>query len=109
MSTETIHAGAVLSGGPRGSILAPRTVTAKVMKRLALNDIVENVEFPVSEAAVHLRVGGLVGHVQLVGEPGREMAQVLDLDFKAISFPVTPGEAGVYRDADGFYVYAEAV
>lgn len=98
MTGETIHAGVVFDGG-----------TVQVMTRLEHNEIAEHVRFPHSEVCMHLNVAGLIGHVQLVGDERMPMAQLLDLDFKPISFPVTTGEGGIHRDRDGFYAYTEAV
>src|SRR5881409_1776694 len=57
-----------------------------------------------SEAACHLRVAGQVRPVKLF-EDG--MAQIHNLDGSILSFPVTAGEAGIYRDATGFYHYTD--
>lgn len=58
-----------------------------------------------SEAACHLGIAGRTLPVQIVGEPGREMCQVLTAELEPFSFPITLGEAGIYSDDQGFYGY----
>jgi hypothetical protein len=55
-----------------------------------------------SEAAMHLRIAGRQLKACLLES---DMVQIYDLDNRAISFPITAGEAGVYRDGDTFYGY----
>lgn len=74
--------------------------------RLSPGDTVR-VELPYSEACMHLRVAGAVHDVELLRDgSGLGMAQVLDHDGRPYSFPITPGEAGIYMDRRGFYAYA---
>jgi hypothetical protein len=61
------------------------------------------VEIGFSEAACHLRIAGKTMLVQLL--PDGRMAQVYDAEERKLSFPITYGEAGIYRDAAGFYHY----
>ena len=62
------------------------------------------VEIGFSEAACHLGIGGKTMTVKLLDD-GR-MAQVFDSNGKPFSFPITYGEAGIYRtDAGNFYHY----
>jgi hypothetical protein len=59
-----------------------------------------------SEAAMHLKVAGKTLPVYLF-QSGR-MVQLHNPDGSQLSFPVTPGEAGLYPNGDGtFYGYRE--
>ena len=69
---------------------------------VAVGDTV-TVNLPYSEVCMHLRVAGQRHQVRLETV---NSAQILTLDGGRVSFPVTPAEAGLYRDADGFYVTA---
>jgi hypothetical protein len=62
------------------------------------------VEVGFSEVACHLRIAGKTMTVKLLDD-GR-MAQVFNEDGSKLSFPITYGEAGIYRtDAGHFYHY----
>lgn len=63
-----------------------------------------HVEIGFSEAACHLRIAGETRLVQLLPD-APHMVQVYDADEHKFSFPITYGEAGIYRDAAGFYHY----
>lgn len=69
------------------------------MKRINVGEIVR-VELPFSEVCMHMRVAGVSRNVEVRSDG----AQILNEDGSKFSFPVTHGEAGVYRDANGFYV-----
>jgi hypothetical protein len=56
---------------------------------------------PWSEVCVHMGVADKVMGFRVEGTPNREMVQLLTPDGTPFSFPITPGEAGLYRDADG--------
>jgi hypothetical protein len=81
------------------------TTKATQAVRLSPGDTVR-VELPYSEACLHLKVAGAVHDVELLRDgSGLGMAQVLDDDGRPYSFPITPGEAGIYMDRRGFYTY----
>lgn len=69
-------------------------------KDLRIGDIVE-LELPFSEVCTHMKVAGQKRKVKIV----LAGAQILEADGSNFSFPVGYGEAGVYQDTDGFYVY----
>jgi hypothetical protein len=57
---------------------------------------------PWSEVNMHMGIAGNTMGFEVVGTPGNEMVQLLLPDTgQPFSFPITPGEAGLYRDADG--------
>lgn len=58
------------------------------------------VTLPHSEVCMHLRVAGQRRPVTVLSDG----AQIRHDDGSQLSFPVTHGEAGFYRDADGLYV-----
>lgn len=58
-------------------------------------------ELPFSEVCMHLGVAGKPMLCRVVGTAGSEMVQLLDEDGAPFSFPILPGEAGLYRDPDG--------
>jgi len=64
-------------------------------------------ELPYSEVCMHMRVAGRRMHVRLT-DGAHPMAQLLSEDGSNFSLAITTGEAGIYRDADGFYAYVEA-
>lgn len=72
------------------------------MKRLSVGTIV-NMTLPYSEVCMHLRVAGLPRSVEVLATG----AQILNEDGTPYSFPVTHGEAGIYRDAKGLYIQEE--
>jgi hypothetical protein len=72
------------------------------MKRVKVGDVVR-VRLPWSEVCMHLRVAEQVRDVRVLADG----AQILNDDGTRFSFPVTHGEAGFYRDADGLYTYNE--
>lgn len=57
---------------------------------------------PHSEVCMHMQVAGKPMLAMLL--PSRNAAQLFTLDGREFSAPVTPGEAGFYQDADGFYL-----
>lgn len=69
---------------------------------VAIGDTV-HVELPYSEVCMSMRVAGARRDVHLVSE---NAAQILNEDGTPFSFPVLPGEAGLFHDATGFYTYA---
>lgn len=72
------------------------------MRRIKVGDVVE-VTLPYSEVCCHLRVEGQRHFVEL---QSRRKAQLYDYRTgNPISFPILPGEAGIYQDDEGFYVY----
>lgn len=71
--------------------------------RVARRDYVEVGEsvmlrLPYSEVCMHMRVAGQVAIVRL---DGPNSAQILLPDGRPFSAPITPGEAGLYRDSLG--------
>lgn len=69
------------------------------MTRVSIGERVR-VRLPYSEVCMHLRVAGQVREVEVL-ENG---AQILDENGRRFSFPVTHGEAGIFRDAGGLYL-----
>ncbi len=67
--------------------------------RVAIGERVR-VRLPHSEVCMHLRVAGQVREVEVL-EHG---AQILDEDGRRFSFPITHGEAGIFRDEGGLYL-----
>jgi hypothetical protein len=64
------------------------------------------VRLPSSEVVMHLRLDGALMMVELTATGG---AQIRKPDGSPVSFPVLPGEAGIYTCEDGtFYTYPEA-
>lgn len=64
------------------------------------------VRLPWSEVCMHLGMAGRPSVVRLVDAGS---AQLLDCSGAKVSFPITPGEAGIYTDSVGFYVPGESV
>ena len=56
-----------------------------------------------SEVACHMKVAGKMMKCQLLLD-GR-MVQLFDDNGRKFSAPITYGEAGVYKDQDGHYIY----
>lgn len=63
-------------------------------------------ELPYSEVCMHMRVAGTTMTVVVVGPVEQAVAQLYK-DGRPFSFPITLGEAGVFRDEFGFYYYKE--
>jgi|SRR5215211_8903185 len=61
------------------------------------------VEIPFSEVAMYMSVAGRHMEIELT-DSAYPMAQLWDGDRK-FSAPITTGEAGVYQDQYGYYVY----
>lgn len=59
---------------------------------------------PYSEVCMHMQVAGTTMTVVVVG-PVEMPAVQLYKDGRPFSFPITTGEAGVFRDDYGFYFY----
>jgi hypothetical protein len=72
------------------------------VKRVKPGDVVR-LTLPWSEACMYLHMADKVRNV-LVKDHG---AQILNEDGSRYSFPITHGEAGILRDADGLYTYNE--
>lgn len=58
-------------------------------------------EMPFSEVCMHLGVAGRPMRFRVVGAAGKEMVQLLNADESPFSFPILPGEAGLFRDSEG--------
>lgn len=56
---------------------------------------------PWSEVCMHMRIADKVMRFRVVGSTGNEMVQLLNEDGTPFSFPITPGEAGLYRNHEG--------
>jgi len=69
------------------------------MRRVKPGDTVK-VRLPWSEVCLYMHVAEQVRDVTIL-ENG---AQILNEDGTKFSFPVTHGEAGIFSDAQGFYV-----
>ena len=67
------------------------------MKYLTIGDVVR-LRLPYSEVCMHLQVAGKVMNVQLVGTLDHPGAQILHDDRTHLSFPILPGEAGIYTE-----------
>lgn len=67
--------------------------------RVSVGETIQGRVMPHSEVCMHLGIAGRLWDVKVL-EDG---AQVQDRDGKPFSFPITHGEAGIYRDADGLY------
>lgn len=76
---------------------------AKDVKRRVKPGDVVRLRLPWSEVCMFMHVAEQVKDVRVL-EDG---AQILNEDGTRFSFPVTHGEAGFYRDADGLYTYNE--
>lgn len=70
--------------------------------RLKVGDVAR-IQLPWSEVCMHLHVADAVRDVKIL-EHG---AQILNQDGTPLSFPITHGEAGIYQDAEGFYIPQE--
>lgn len=57
------------------------------------------VKLPYSEVCMHMGLAGQERDVRIE----EHMAQILNLDGSPYSLPVTWGEAGIFRDAEGPY------
>lgn len=76
---------------------------------VSVGDVIR-LRLPYSEACMSMRVAGKPMNVQFVGEGGYPMAQLLNDDGSRFSFPILPGEAGIFTDSGGrHYVPARAV
>jgi len=69
-------------------------------KYVKAGDIVEIV-LPYSEVCMHLGLAGLGQKVQILSDG----VQILTVDGNNFSFPITYGEAGIYSDSEGHYVF----
>ena len=69
-------------------------------KRPILPDQETILELPYSEVCMHLRVAGTRMGARL--QPNG-MVQLLDVDGRDFSFPITAAEAGLHRDQVGWY------
>lgn len=56
---------------------------------------------PFSEACMHMRIAGK----RMNAEVRKDSVQLLDENDRNFSFPITLGEAGVFSDKDGNYIY----
>jgi hypothetical protein len=65
-----------------------------------LDQMVE-VTLPYSEVCVHMKVAGKRMKVKLQ-TPWQ--AQLFTMEGEPFSFPIAPGEAGIYSDSTGFYL-----
>lgn len=72
-------------------------------QRVTVGDTVR-VRLPWSEVCAHMRVADHDRSVRVL-ESG---AQILNDDGTPFSFPITHGEAGIYRDAEGLFVHPHA-
>lgn len=75
---------------------------------LEVGDVVR-LRLPHSEVCIHMRLAGEEMNVRLVQEGGQPMAQLLADDGSRWSFPILPGEAGIFSDGPRLYVLARAV
>lgn len=76
-----------------------------VKVRVAIGETV-TVVLPWSEVCMSMRVAGRPHRVTLLSESA---AQLATMDGERVSFPVLPGEAGLYRDAVGWYAARDAL
>lgn len=81
-----------------------------VTKHVVLIGETVDIELPHSEVCIHMGVAGKVRPVTLLantrpdGTTSYPMAQIHNLDGTLFSFPITYGEAGIFRDGGEFYV-----
>lgn len=68
-------------------------------------------ELPWSEVCMSMHVAGRTAQVRLepCDDHGRCVAQIFDDNGRPFSFPVLPGEAGFYRNTDGWYYYPPVI
>lgn len=63
---------------------------------------------PHSEVCMHMLVAGQVMGIEVIGGQYGPLAQLYDPNDGAnFSFPILKGEAGIFTDDQGHYVYAE--
>jgi len=74
------------------------------MKRVEPGDAA-TVTLPWSEVCMHLKVAGQKRPITVL-EHG---VQILNWDGTTFSFPITHGEAGIYRDAQGLYIQDDQI
>lgn len=74
--------------------------TANATRRVTVGDTVR-LRLPSSEVCLHLRLAEQVRTVRVL----KRGAQILDDAGAPHSFPITHGEAGIYRDAEGLYTH----
>jgi hypothetical protein len=72
------------------------------MKRVKPGDVVR-LMLPWSEVCLYMKVADQVMDVRVLDDG----AQILNEKGTPFSFPITHGEAGIYRDAEGLYTYNE--
>ena len=60
---------------------------------------------PHSEVCLHMRIAGRTMAFALLNNGG---VQLHNDDETPFSIPITNGEAGIYKDDDGFYYYSQA-
>lgn len=60
---------------------------------------------PASEVCLHMRAFGRTMAFRLT-DTDYPMVQLYEEGGRPFSFPILPGEAGIYRDGEGFYYYA---
>lgn len=70
------------------------------IQRVTVGDIVR-LCLPWSEVCAHMRVADEVRSVRVL----EHWVQILNDDGTPFSFPVTHGEAGIYRDAEGLFIH----
>jgi hypothetical protein len=73
-----------------------------VRVQLKDGDVVK-LKLPWSEVCMHMRLADQVRDVRVLPDG----AQILNEDGTPYSFPVTHGEAGIYRNVDGLYADTE--
>ena len=66
---------------------------------------ISRMELPYSEVCCAMGVAGREYDVELIERDGRYAAQLIGVTGHRVSFPITYGEAGIFRDAAGFYYY----
>jgi hypothetical protein len=59
---------------------------------------------PYSEVCMHMKVSGKVMEFELISE---RSVQLYREDGTMFSFPITYGEAGVFRSDEGYYYYPD--
>ena len=71
------------------------------MKRYLNPGDVIRLRLPYSEVCMHMRVAGTVMEVELTASGSAQLWK----DREKFSSPVLPGEAGIYRNSNGYYAY----
>jgi len=80
-------------------------------KRVIIGELFE-APMPWSEVCCHKRVAGKVMGVKMLSDRAAQLFTIEDTvgtpNYHEFSFPILLGEAGIFTDTEGYYVYQEA-